>query len=149
MSEINKNGTYVKYFKNGNIRTICNYKNNILEGFYLRNDMNGKVDMTGSFENGKRIGIWFNYDENGQIFWSKYYKSGFLVISKEYKKNNIKRILYDNKSQEITFNDNLKSRGLYKNMKFTKESDNISNDLFSLRFPYFLSLLFFILIFFI
>ena len=70
----NKNGKYRILCKNsGNIILEKHYSNNLLHGEYRYYWDNGKIRFSGMFSNNKRIGIWINYDKNGEIIYKEEY----------------------------------------------------------------------------
>ncbi len=62
-----REGKWVYYFIDGKEGSITNYKNGIEDGFSIVKRPNGTLYYHGMYENGKRIGTWKTYDENGKL----------------------------------------------------------------------------------
>ncbi len=94
---INKNGSFIYYYKNGNIYTKTEFKNNIQDGKYIVNYENGNLFSEGFFKNGVRTGLWKEYYKNGNLhsegvyadslkngLWKNYYKNGNIRSKENY-----------------------------------------------------------------
>jgi len=62
-----KEGAWVEYFENGQLRFKQNYKNGMLEGAFISYYKNGQLFAKGNHKNSKREGAWVYYHENGQL----------------------------------------------------------------------------------
>lgn len=83
-----KDGFYKEYDEKGNLKKITKYVNDVEQ--VLEPDMkplivqyeyypNGRVKREASFRDGKREGIWREFDEEGNVTKSQTYKKGGLV----------------------------------------------------------------------
>ena len=81
-------GFYKEYDEKGNLKKITKYVNDveqILEGdqkpLIVKHEYypNGKVKREASFRDGKREGVWREFDEEGNVINSQTYKKGALV----------------------------------------------------------------------
>ena len=83
-----RDGFYKEYDEKGNLKKITKFVNDVEQ--VLEPDMkpliiqheyypNGKVKREASFRNGKREGIWREFDEEGNVINSQTYKRGSLV----------------------------------------------------------------------
>ena len=74
MDRINKNGTYKIFCKNsGKVILEKNYTDNSLHGLYIYYWDNGQIRFKGEFLNNHRIGVWENYDKNGNLILMENY----------------------------------------------------------------------------
>lgn len=62
-----RNGEWIKYYKNGTVEIICNYKAGLLTGDYKLFYKNGNTKQQGIYENEIHIGIWEHFRENGSL----------------------------------------------------------------------------------
>lgn len=83
-----RDGFYKEYDEKGNLKKITKYVNDVEQ--MLEGDMkplivqheyypNGKVKREASFRDGKREGVWREFDEDGNVVNSQTYKKGALV----------------------------------------------------------------------
>ena len=83
-----RDGFYKEYDEKGNLKKITKYVNDVEQ--VLESDMkplvvqheyypNGKVKREASFRDGKREGVWREFDEEGNVIKSQTYKKGGLV----------------------------------------------------------------------
>ena len=83
-----RDGFYKEYDEKGNLKKITKYVNDVEQ--VLEPDMkplivqheyypNGKVKREASFRDGKREGVWREFDEEGNVIKSQTYKKGGLV----------------------------------------------------------------------
>lgn len=83
-----KNGTFTKWFSNGNKRVEGSYRKGLKTGmwsYYYKNTP-GIIRINGEFENGKKHGKWVFYDKNGTIRSIIKYELGVIVESMQDKK---------------------------------------------------------------
>ena len=71
-----KQGPWVEYYDQGQLRLIGNYKNGKWEGPYVSYHDNGLLSEQGSFSNGEGEGPWEGYYLNGRLKWKGIYKGG-------------------------------------------------------------------------
>ena len=71
-----KEGKWKKYFDNGQLIYIGNYKKGKKEGIWARYHKNGQLGTKGNYKSGKREGEWISYFDNGQIFTTGYMIEG-------------------------------------------------------------------------
>ena len=83
-----RDGFYKEYDEKGNLQKIIKYVNDVEQ--VLESDMkplvvqheyypNGKVKREASFRDGKREGVWREFDEDGKVLNSQTYEKGVLV----------------------------------------------------------------------
>ena len=83
-----RDGFYKEYDEKGNLKKITKYVNDVEQ--VLESDMkplvvkheyypNGKVKREASFRDGKKEGVWREFDENGNVINSQTYKKDVLV----------------------------------------------------------------------
>lgn len=83
-----RDGFYKEYDEKGNLKKITKYVNDVEQ--VLESDMkplivqheyypNGKVKREASFRDGKREGVWREFDEQGNVLNSQTYQKGVLV----------------------------------------------------------------------
>lgn len=83
-----RDGFYKEYDEKGNLKKITEYVNDVEQ--LLESDMkplvvqheyysNGKVKREASFRDGKREGVWREYDEKGNVVSSQTYQNGVLT----------------------------------------------------------------------
>ena len=83
-----RDGFYKEYDEKGNLKKIVKYVNDVEQ--VLESDMkplvvqheyypNGKVKREASFRDGKREGVWREFDEQGNVLNSQTYQKGVLV----------------------------------------------------------------------
>ena len=69
---LDKNGRHeILSKKTGKIKLIKHYLNNRLNGQYVFYWDNGNVMFKGNFKKNKRIGLWVNYDINGELIFEE------------------------------------------------------------------------------
>ena len=62
-----KDGPWVAYYPNGQLRAQGTYKNGELDGPYISYYENGQLEEQGNYKDGKEVGLWVYYFENGQL----------------------------------------------------------------------------------
>lgn len=62
-----REGKWVYYFIDGKEGSVTNYKNGVEDGFSIVKRPNGTIHYHGMYEDGKRVGVWKTYDENGNL----------------------------------------------------------------------------------
>ena len=71
---LDKNGKYeILSKKTGKPKLIKHYIDNILHGKYIFYWDNGKIMFKGNFKENKRVGLWVNYDINGDLIFKESY----------------------------------------------------------------------------
>ena len=71
-----KNGAWITYSNKGMLIEKGMYKNDFEEGDWIRLYENGKINYKGKFKNGKKIGFWIAYHYNGQLNYRGSFKNG-------------------------------------------------------------------------
>ena len=71
-----KEGLWVKYYKNGNVKYSWNYKDGKKEGETLIYYKNGQLEKKGNYKDDKKEGEWLNYYKDGQLQYKGNYKYG-------------------------------------------------------------------------
>ena len=83
-----RDGFYKEYDEKGNLKKITKYVNDVeqvlepdLKPLIVQHEYypNGKVKREASFRDGKREGVWREFDEEGNVIKSQTYKKGGLV----------------------------------------------------------------------
>jgi antitoxin component YwqK of YwqJK toxin-antitoxin module len=69
-------GEYTEYFMNGTIKTKGQYKDDVMDGVWLKNNPNGSKMMEERFKNGKTHGWQYSFDESGKESGKSYYYNG-------------------------------------------------------------------------
>ena len=72
----NRDGTWVMYHTNGQLRNKGNWKNNKREGVWFNYFDDGTLDRKGSFTKGINEGTWAYYHRNGQLSYKGNWKNG-------------------------------------------------------------------------
>jgi len=62
-----KEGAWVFYHENGQLRFKENFKNGELDGAWVSYYENGQLRSKGNFKNGKKDRSWVRYEENGTV----------------------------------------------------------------------------------
>ncbi|UTD16548.1 hypothetical protein HER15_14140 [Tenacibaculum mesophilum] len=92
----NPKGTFVLYYKNGQIQTTCSYSGKgfyEMDGNYESYYKNGQLQSTGVYKENKPVGNWINYWSNGQIkSKEEYTEKGIIQKNIEYYKNSQLRL---------------------------------------------------------
>ena len=71
-----KEGAWVMYHTNGQLRNKGNLKNNKREGVWFNYFDDGTLDRKGSFTKGINEGTWAYYHRNGQLSYKGNWKNG-------------------------------------------------------------------------
>ena len=61
-----REGYFVEYHDNGQLKEKGSYKNGIREGDFVEYHDNGQIRWKGNWKNGEPEGDWVYYDENGK-----------------------------------------------------------------------------------
>ncbi len=76
-----KQGTYKEYHPNGQIRVAAVYKDDVLEGKYLKQDDAGKAELAAEYRAGKLHG-WCRQYEGGKLVTEQAYFDGIVLYPK-------------------------------------------------------------------
>jgi len=76
----------IYYYANKEIGTEENYIDGKIEGKCLFMWCNGKKMAEGKYKNGRKLGRWIYYKEDGEIDFYEYYKNGKLREYVDYEK---------------------------------------------------------------
>ncbi len=71
-----KQGTWIDYYPDGNIKAKGYYQNGIKSGKWIFYFPNGNIEQTGTYTNGKLSGHWKWYFKNGQLRKEEFYIYG-------------------------------------------------------------------------
>ena len=71
-----REGTWVSYWENGQLKDKNNFKNGKREGTSVAYHDDGQLSSKGNYKNGKREGAWIGYHNNGQLNYKGNYKNG-------------------------------------------------------------------------
>jgi len=74
-----KEGQFSYYSSNGIPKTICNYKNDFLNGKYLQFHENGKLKKESNYSDGYVNGMENIYDKDGNILFACSYENSYPV----------------------------------------------------------------------
>ena len=75
-----KNGTYkIINRKTGRLKLVKNYLNNLLHGEFIYFWDNGEIRFRGNYEKSYRIGIWKNFDKNGNVILKEICNPTYLL----------------------------------------------------------------------
>tara|TARA_B100001287_G_scaffold70393_1_gene58021 strand:+ start:26965 stop:27336 length:372 start_codon:yes stop_codon:yes gene_type:complete len=68
-----KNGEWISYFPNGEIQSVCHFKDGVPDGSIIVYNEGGQELYRGNFENGAKIGEWvFTNPETNEIIKKDY-----------------------------------------------------------------------------
>jgi len=70
-----REGAWVEYFENGQLKSNGHYKNGKYEGAWVFYYESGQLYARGNYKNSKLKGAWVSYYENGQIWFKGNYKN--------------------------------------------------------------------------
>ena len=71
-----KNGFYkLVNQRTGKIKILKHYKNETIHGKFIFYWDNGQIRLTGQYKEMCRVGIWTNYDSNGDILLKENYNN--------------------------------------------------------------------------
>jgi len=62
-----RDGAWVWYHENGQLRSKSNFKNGQIEGAYIRYHKNGQLQAKGNYKNSRYDGTWVWYHEDGTV----------------------------------------------------------------------------------
>ncbi len=65
-----------KYHENGAVKSITNFTNDTLTGYFALYRQNGKIEQQGWYVNGDAVGNWLTYYQDGTIEGDNYYSNG-------------------------------------------------------------------------
>ena len=71
-----KNGAWITYNNEGHLIEKGQYENDLEEGSWIRLFDNGIINYKGKFKNGKKTGSWIAYYYNGKLKYQGNYKNG-------------------------------------------------------------------------
>lgn len=66
-NEGQKDGVWTSYFENGQKNSEANFKNGVNHGYSMVWYPNGNVRYFGDYNNGKKVGEWIFYTEDGEV----------------------------------------------------------------------------------
>jgi len=91
-----RDGRWLMYWENGNLRNVINYNSGIINGFYSSFYESGIIESKGEYLNGKENGNWSYFHENGAPSQTCVMKSG--------KKNGEAKYFYNTGELETIIN---------------------------------------------
>ncbi len=77
--DLKKEGEWLEYHKNGNLKFKGNYRDGKKEGEWLEYYENGNIKSKGYYKNGQKDGTWIFYRESGKLKKVRRYINGYLV----------------------------------------------------------------------
>ena len=80
----NQDGKWIEFYKNGNIKSIINWKNGRLDGKYIIYENNGMKSTEATYKEGKENGEYFLYYSNGSYRTKGAYSMGKPIGVWEY-----------------------------------------------------------------
>ena len=90
------NGDSIKYYEEGNIKSIVPYKNNVVEGLIIRYYENGNIKEEVNYKNDKMNGEAKSYDENGKLNGRTIFKDDIKLEEEVHKENEILKNTFKN-----------------------------------------------------
>ena len=66
-------GTYKIYYRSGELQKVLEYEDNKKHGKRISYHKNGKISLSGAWENGMRAGTWKSYNSKGKHWKSLTY----------------------------------------------------------------------------
>lgn len=78
------------WFKNGQLKSVCNWKNGRLSGNYTLYDDFGKILLSGKYSKGNKVGKWIDYVKKDTIC----YKKGNVFLKKSKDSSIVKKELF-------------------------------------------------------
>ena len=76
ISKGKREGEYLTYYENGQLKYKSNYKEGVLEGEWLYYHDNGQLRFKENYKDGKLEGEWLYYHDNGQLRFKRNWKDG-------------------------------------------------------------------------
>ncbi len=67
-----RHGQWIYYSETGEELTITHYDHGVMHGHTIVKYPNGKLHYVGEYDQGKEIGVWMIYDENGNMSEKNY-----------------------------------------------------------------------------
>ena len=80
-----RTGLWKTWFEKGNISSEIEYDQDLMNGKYTIYYENHVVKRTGKCINGERDGVWYDYNDNGELILTTLYKDGVEVRWNNYK----------------------------------------------------------------
>jgi antitoxin component YwqK of YwqJK toxin-antitoxin module len=71
------------YFKNGKIKAIGIFENNLMEGEWIFYRETGQLWQVGNFKTGKKNGTWIRYDKNDQLEYHETFEDDKIVKNRK------------------------------------------------------------------
>ena len=72
-----RNGTWIYYHKNGQLRFKDQFKEGVRHGTFLSYYENGKLKYKGDYLNDRKEGLWIEYHLRGSLKSKGHYKNGY------------------------------------------------------------------------
>ena len=108
------NGDSIKYYEEGNIKSIIPFKNNIVDGLTISYYENGNIKEEVHYKNDKMNGEAKSYDENGKLNGRTIFKDDIKLEEEVHKENEILKNTFKNgevvKQDICSLNGNVKER---------------------------------------
>ncbi|WP_422361373.1 toxin-antitoxin system YwqK family antitoxin [Reichenbachiella sp.] len=79
-----RNGQFIEYDSSGNVISIINVVNDIMEGGFRQFHSNGQVKYSGTLIGGRRYGTCLEYYDNGNLYRKLYFVQDTAVYGKTY-----------------------------------------------------------------
>ena len=117
-----KQGTWKKWFTNGQLKSISYWNQGFINGSYLKYTKTGDLDITGTYRNGVKHGVWISRIKKDTL----YYKRGILYdknLRKSFFKKKFKGKAIKNDS---TSQDSISRPSIFK--RIFKKKKTIMND---------------------
>ena len=90
------NGDSIKYYEEGNIKSIIPFKNNIVDGLTISYYENGNIKEEVHYKNDKMNGESKSYDENGKLNGRTIFKDDIKLEEEVHKENEILKNTFKN-----------------------------------------------------
>ena len=79
ISKGKREGEWLWYWENGQLKEKVNYKDGKLEGEWLMYRKNGQLYSKNYYKDGKPEGEWLEYNQNGRLLSKENYKDGKFI----------------------------------------------------------------------
>jgi antitoxin component YwqK of YwqJK toxin-antitoxin module len=82
-----RTGLWTTHWRNGGVISEIEYDQDFFHGKYVLYHPTGKIRLTGKYNSGEHVGIWYLYDEESELILTTVYEDGREIQWNEYKIN--------------------------------------------------------------